>query len=160
MVTFNADEVFEIAVQIERNGAKFYRKAADSVDGGNRDLLLGLAMMEDDHRKTFAAMRAELTDAEKRAVTADPNNQAVLYLQAMADGKVFSADPSEALTGDEPMEEILNTAIGLEKDSIVYYEGMKAVVPATAGREQIDGIIRQEMGHILDLTKQLEVLKK
>ncbi len=159
MISFNADEVFEIAVQIERNGASFYRKAAESVDGGNRDLLLGLAMMEDDHKETFMAMRTGLTDADKRSITPDPGNQALLYLQAMAYGNVFSADPSEALTGDETMEEILNTAIGLEKDSIVYYEGMKAVVPATAGKEQVEGIIKQELGHIVELTKQIEALK-
>ena len=28
---FNADEIFEIAEQIERNGAKFYRNAAESI---------------------------------------------------------------------------------------------------------------------------------
>ena len=159
MVIFNADEVFEIAVQIERNGANFYRKAAEPAEGGSRDLLLRLAEMEDDHKKTFTAMQADLGAAEKRPVTFDPNNQAVLYLQAMAYGKVFSADPSEGLTGNEPMEEILNTAIGLEKDSIVYYEGMKAVVPATAGKEQVEAIIQQELGHIVDLTKQIEALK-
>ena len=159
MITFNADEIFEIAEQMERNGAAFYRKAAEPAEGGNRDLLLRLAAMEDDHKETFVSMRAELTEADKRSITPDPGNQALLYLQAMAYGKVFSADPSEGLTGAEPMEDILNTAIGLEKDSIVYYEGMKAVVPATAGKEQVEGIIEQELGHIVDLTKQLEALK-
>lgn len=160
MISFNADEIFEIAVQIERNGAAFYRKAAEPAEGGDRDLLLRLAAMEDDHKDTFASMRAKLTEAGKRSITPDPGNQALLYLQAMAYGKVFSADPSEGLTGTETMEEILNTAIGLEKDSIVFYEGMKAVVPATAGKEQVEGIIEQELGHIVDLTKQLEALKK
>ena len=28
-IDFNADEVFEIAEQIERNGAKFYRNVAE-----------------------------------------------------------------------------------------------------------------------------------
>ena len=28
---FNADEVFEIAEQIERNGSEFYRKAAENM---------------------------------------------------------------------------------------------------------------------------------
>ncbi len=160
MISFNADEIFEIAVQIERNGAAFYRKAAEPAEGANRDLLLGLAMMEDDHKETFTAMRAKLTDADKRSITPDPGNQALLYLQAMAYGNVFSANPAEGLTGTETMEEILNTAIGLEKDSIVYYEGMKTVVPATAGKEQVEGIIEQEFGHIVELTKQLEMLKK
>lgn len=34
---FNADEIFEMAEEIERNGAKFYRKAAEgSVSEKNR----------------------------------------------------------------------------------------------------------------------------
>ena len=28
-ITFNANEVFEMAEEIERNGAKFYRQAAE-----------------------------------------------------------------------------------------------------------------------------------
>ena len=160
MITFNADEIFEMAEQIERNGAKFYRKASESADGNSRDLLLRLAAMEDDHEKTFASIRAELADAEKRSVTADPDNEAALYLQAAAEGKVFSADPSEALSGAEPIEDILNTAISLEKDSIVFYQSMKDVVPKTAGKGRIDMIIKQEIGHILELTKQLEAIGK
>lgn len=158
MITFNADETFEMAEQMERNGAKFYRKAAEPAAGENRDLLLRLAAMEDDHEKTFAAMRAELSTAEKRPVTADPDNVAALYLRAMADGKVFDSDPSEALSGAEPMEEVLKTAIGLEKDSVVFYQSMKEMVPGAAGKERIDAIIKEEIGHILDLTRQLEVL--
>ena len=38
---FNADDVFEMAEQMERNGAKFYRTAADSTqDSGNKEFLL------------------------------------------------------------------------------------------------------------------------
>ena len=33
MITFNPDEIFEMAEQIERNGAKFYRKAAERTAG-------------------------------------------------------------------------------------------------------------------------------
>ncbi|MDY6914322.1 MAG: ferritin family protein [Planctomycetota bacterium] len=158
MITFNADEIFEMAEQIERNGAKFYRKAAEPADGGCRKLLLRLAAMEDDHEKTFAEMRRNLSDAEKRPITADPDNEGALYLQAMADGKVFEADPAGQLSGQEPIEDILQTAIGLEKDSVVFYNGMKDVV--AAGKEKIDAIIKQELGHILDLTKQLKAAKK
>jgi len=155
MIRFNADEIFEMAEQIERNGAKFYRKAAETAEGTNRDLLLRLAAMEDDHEKTFAAMRAELAEAEQRPLTFDPNDEAALYLQAMADGEVFGADPSASLSGREPLEDILTIAIGLEKDSIVFYESMKVMVPEGAGKEKIDAIIKQEIGHILNLTDQL-----
>ncbi len=159
MITFNADEVFEMAEQIERNGAKFYRQAAQSADDDCRDLLLRLATMENDHEKIFAAMRSELTDVEKRYTTPDPDNQAVIYLQAMAEGKVFDSDSSASLSGTESMEDILTIAIGLEKDSIVFYQSMKEVVPRTAGKEKIDVIITEEIGHIVDLRNQLQVLK-
>ena len=67
-ITFNADEIFEMAEQIERNGVKFYNKAAGNVsDGEVRAMLLALAEMEVDHEKTFSAMRAELSDPEKQS---------------------------------------------------------------------------------------------
>lgn len=160
MITFNPDEIFEMAEQIERNGAKFYRKAAESADDESRSLLEDLAAMEDDHEKTFATMRAELADAEKRPITPDPDSEGALYLQALADGKVFAADPSEQLTGGESMPDILTTAIGLEKDSIVFYESMKEFVTKDDAARRIDEIIKQEIGHIVDLTGHLEALKK
>ena len=160
MITFNADEVFEMAEQIERNGANFYRKAAEPAEGDSRRLLLRLADMEDEHERTFAAMRAEVSQPEKRPVTVDPDNEGALYLRAMADGKVFQADPAGMLTGDESGQDILDTAIGLEKDSIVFYQSMKEVVPKSLGQDRLDSIIREEIGHILDLIQQLGALTK
>ena len=160
MITFNADEIFEMAGQIEHNGAKFYRIAAGSADSHNRELLLRLADMEDNHERTFATMRSELTDEEKRYTTPDPDNQAALYLQAMADEKVFDSDPSAALSGTESMEDIINIAIGLEKDSIVVYQSMQEVVPGSGGKDKLDAIINEEIGHIVDLRNQLRTLKQ
>ena len=52
---FNADETFEIAEQIERNGAEFYKKAADlAPDDAARDLFLELTAMEERHEKKIA----------------------------------------------------------------------------------------------------------
>ncbi|HUW57162.1 MAG TPA: ferritin family protein [Planctomycetota bacterium] len=155
---FNADEIFAMAEQIERNGAKFYRKAAGGAAGeSGKDMLLGLAAMEDDHEKTFAAMRKELTDQEQASAVFDPDDQAALYLQAVADGHVFDTkvDPSAKLTGRETLAEILTTAIGLEKDSIVFYIGMKDAVGRALGKEKIDGIIREEMSHVSLLSGEL-----
>lgn len=160
MITFNADEVFVMAGAIERNGAKFYRKAAESADDESRDLLLRLAAKEDEHEKTFAGMRAELSDHEKYSLTPDPDNEEVLYLQATVDGKIFTADPAAAISGSESITDIIDIALGLEKDSIVFYQSMKNVVPEGSGKDRLDAIIREEIGHILDLINQLESLKK
>lgn len=158
MITFNADEIFEMAEQIERDGAAFYRKAAESIESEGRDMLVTLAEMEDQHEKTFAAMRAELSDAETAPVTADPNNEGAMYLQAMAEGKVFLADPEQVFEGEVDIMDILNVAIDMEKDSIVFYQSMKSVVPKKAGQDKIQAIVEQEIGHILILSEQVRLL--
>jgi len=158
MMNFNADEIFEMAEEIERNGGRFYRQAADCADDDAKPLLLDLAAMEDDHEKTFASMRAELASGEKKTVTFDPEDQAGQYLQAMADGKVFSGDPCDLLTGGRSIVEVLDIAIGLEKDSIIFYQCMKPFVPETLGKDKLNDIINQEIGHILLLTERLKAL--
>ena len=62
---FNANDIFEIAKQIEINGAKFYREAANRVDeDAHKQFLLGLAEMEDSHEQTFIDMQKELGSTE------------------------------------------------------------------------------------------------
>ena len=158
-IKFSADEIFEIAEQIERNGAAFYRKAADAVsdDQRSRQAFLDLAEMELQHEQTFAAMRAELSDAEKVPTVFDPDNEIALYLRAFADGQVFGpkTDPAAFLVGSRTIEEILHKAIDLEKDSIVFYVGMQEVVPERLGTDKVRAIIREEIGHIAALSKKL-----
>ena len=159
-VTFNADEVFEMAEQIERNGAKFYRAAADKLSAG-RQVLLDLAAMEDEHEKTFAEMRAQLSGREQEPLVFDPNDEAQMFLQVAADGHVFDTktDPAEKLKGKDKAEDILKAAISVEKDSIAFYAGLKEWVPPRAGRDKIEGIIREEFSHIATLSEKLSALK-
>jgi len=162
-ITFSSDDIFEIAEQIERNGKVFYRKAADRFqDSDVRHKLIDLSEMEAEHEKIFAGIRSELTEGERTLLTFDPDNQSAMYLQAAADGKVFDLkkDVTELLPDGVTIEDVLNTAIGLEKDSIVFYTGMKDMVQNDTGRKKIDVIISQEIGHIVNLTSQLESLGK
>ncbi|MCF7958434.1 MAG: ferritin family protein [Phycisphaerae bacterium] len=161
-ITFNADEIFVMAEQIERNGVKFYLKAAKgSSDKAMKKEFQELAAMEVDHEKTFAALRAEFADREKESDIYDPNNEAQMYLQAMADGEVFDlqADPSERLTGDQTVQEILKIAMGLEKDSIVFYLGLEDLVSVKSGKDKVREIIKQEMSHITLLNEKLKALR-
>ena len=69
---FNVDEIFEMAEHIERNGAKFYRQAADIVATlQGKELLLGLAAMEDEHEKTYAEMRQRVNPTGQRDTDSD-----------------------------------------------------------------------------------------
>jgi len=149
---FNADEVFAMAEQLERNGANFYRSAAEKTgDSANKDFLLELAAMEDDHEKTFTDMQKTLKDEETFSATFDPDDENALYLKALADTRVFF----EKEQPGNSFKDILNCAVQAEKDSIVFYLGMKELVPPELGQSKIDDIIKEEMGHIRLLASRL-----
>jgi len=153
---FNADDILQMAEQIERNGAKFYRKSAEAVaDASAKELLLNLAAMEDDHEKTFSNLRSALSATEKEATVFDPQGEAASYLKALADTRVFFQKQIDS----NAMEDILKEAITAEKDSIVFYLGMKDLVPESLGKGRIDAIIKEEMAHIKTLSKELIALK-
>lgn len=152
---FTAEDIFSLAREIEKNGADFYRNAAASIlDEKGRNLLTRLADMEVEHEKTFARMQKELAGAEKAMTTFDPENEAMLYIKALADIRIFFDKPID--TGS--MEQILKTAIVAEKDSIVLYLGMKEFVGAKFGKGRIDHIIKEEMDHIRLLSRELKAL--
>lgn len=154
---FNADEIFEMAEQIERNGATFYRSASERIErDSSKKLLHNLAAMEAEHEKTFASLRAELTDREKTVNIFDPEEETILYLQSLADTQVFLKKDSDVTSE----EKILEGAIGIEKDSIVFYLGMKDIVPENLGKTRIDRIIREEMTHLRLLNAELVALKR
>jgi rubrerythrin len=156
---FNADEVYEMAEQIERNGGKFYRAAAKKFPEVSK-LMLDLAAMEDEHLKTFSNMRAELSGTEVEEPVFDPDGQAQMYLRVMADGHVFDvkADPVEKLANKDTPEDVLKMAIGLERDSIAFYVGLKEAVSSKAGKDKVEDIIKEEMGHIVTLNQKLQDL--
>ena len=154
---FSADEIFEMAEQLEKNGAKFYRTAAGDVqDPSVKDLLLKLASMEDGHIEAFASMRSELSEKVKEAPTFDPDNEAGLYLKSLADTRVFFDKEIDTSS----LEKILKAALTAEKDSIVFYLGMKDVVPDYLGKNKLEEIIKEEMKHITLLNNRLTDIKK
>jgi len=153
---YSANEVFEMAQEIERNGARFYRNASANVpDAPTKELLLDLASMEDDHFQIFATMRSGLSARETESPAFDPNNEIALYLAALADTRVFF----EKTIDTASVEGIFKAALQAEKDSIAFYVGMKDLVPAHLGVGRIDAIVREEMRHIRLLSDRLAALK-
>lgn len=160
-ISFNADEIFEMAEEIERNAAQFYNEAAQKgSDQDTKALLLDLSAMEKGHEKTFVQMRKELSAAEKEPTAFDPDGQVGQYLKTMAyfhgtEGKV---SPTEKLTGQESMEDLLRIALQAEKNSIAFYVGLKDLVPSKSGKDKVHAIIIEEMAHVSTLGAKLQSL--
>jgi rubrerythrin len=162
-ITFNADEIFEMAEQIEQKAAVFYREAAKrAYDKAAQKLFVDLAAMEDNHMQIFRQMRSQLSPGDKEQATYDPENQAILYLQAMADshGTEGKKSRTEKLTGSESIRETLQTAVNAEKDSVVFYTALKELVSPGSSRDKVDAIIDEELGHLVLLKIQLANLKE
>jgi rubrerythrin len=160
---FNANEIFEIAKRIERNGITYYQKAADLMpDPDSKKLMIDLAQMEVVHEQVFGHMQQTLKGEELGETMYDPHDEAYTFLKGMADKFVFDpkSAPEGALAQGTTPEAILKTAIEREKDSIIFYEGAKAMVPPKFGGARLDEIIQQEMGHVIILTRHLERLSK
>ena len=163
---FNADEMFKIAVNIEINGANFYRKMSENItDSSIRQKLLDLAAMEEAHEKIFEAMRKDISDRERKTTVFDPQGETALYLKAFADFHVFDDEAeeefvlSEELSEEAKMRKILRAAMNIEWESIAFYAGMKELVPENLGKARINEIIKEEMRHVKLLRDELASLK-
>jgi rubrerythrin len=164
---FNADEIFRIAEQIERNGADFYSRFAEkTTDPPMRSLFTELASMEAHHEKTFSSMRSGLSERDREEGAFDPAEESAAYLQTLAGMSVVDDRAKkafglvEAASGPEGLASALRAAIDLEKESVVFYLGMKELVPGRLGKDKLDEIIKEEMKHIRILGSKLLSLGK
>lgn len=160
-ITLNSIAVFEIAERIERNGAAFYRRAAEMFDAPRvSKILLDLAAWENKHEQVFSRMKAQLS--QRPAEPGPPGNEQVLpEPQVIAGLAVFGirSEPADNLYGNETEADILRMALQKEKDSIVFYHGLKDFVRDKAGKAQIDRIIKEEMRHVVTLDELLNEIK-
>lgn len=151
---FSDLEGIRIAVEMERRGESFYRRAARvSRSAEAVELLEALARDEQAHRAEFERLaegRSELSDAAY-------DDETNAYLTAIAAEVVF---PQGLMglreAGFENPAAVLRSAIASEKDSILFYTELRERSADERAREVFSEIARQERGHLYRLQKQLE----
>lgn len=151
METLEAGDVFEVALQIEKQGEKFYRHAVNLTDDPKtKDVFRFAADEEAKHRKLFEAMAAKV-EADYKPPETYPGEYCN-YVRAYAENLVFPEEKMEAqFSGIKTLEDALEFAIQKEIESILYYLEMKNFVP-TSHREEVDRIIEEERKHYLRIT--------
>ena len=151
----NADEVFEVGLEIERNGKHFYELAAEQVtEPGVKDLCRELAAWEDQHVSLFETLRRKLPPEAREGAAFDPNGEEVAYVKAVADSHVFLQDREigDLVADCRSGKEVLDLAISFEKDSVTFYTAMKALVPPHEGQAHVEKLIQEELKHIAILS--------
>jgi rubrerythrin len=156
---FSVDEVLAVAEQIERDGQRFYELAAErctNLEG--KKALEHLARWEGTHGPIFARIRASARQAQAaEARPFDPEGVAELYLEAVSEQHVFRASggPERLLEGVEGPRQIFELALRFERDSILFFEGLIAMVP-TDETEALKLLIEEEREHVAHLQRLLK----
>lgn len=154
-----AVEAIEIAESIERNGAKFYRQAAGLCkDHHVSTLFVELAQWENQHLKVFEQMKKRYADRDRPPDYLGDGRGDGFKARAMAGLAVFGIqpDPTKDLSGGESRTDVLNLAMEKEKDSIVFYSGLKDFLADPKDVKALEDVIAEEMKHIRILTQSLQ----
>jgi rubrerythrin len=147
---FAGSEIVELGVQIEKNGRDFYATlATQSKSQKAAGIFKYLAKEEEKHIAVFQKMLEKLETYEPPQAYADDY---LAYMRALAGEHIFTQkNKGEAaarkITSDK---EAVETGIQFEKDSIIFYEGMKKVVPEY-DHKVVNELILQEQGHLRQL---------
>ncbi len=158
---YNTFEILQIAERIERNGAEFYRRGAGLVESERvRRMFYKLAEWEERHEKLFGQMRKEFGKQMSELENFNPS----IYMRCdprMIEGLAMSVirpESAHALTGKESAKEILERAVEIEEDTLVFYEELKEKARDLSGVYKIGDIIKEEKRHIMVLGRLIEEL--
>lgn len=149
---FSLNEIFDIAIKIERNGETAYRKAIDKADKPELASLLGwIADEEMKHTQWLSELRDK-------------------YLLMPSGGQVeeISSDLLNELLGDHSLSlddvdfanihevnELIKVWIEFEEDTVLFYEMLQQFIEEEHTTGLIDQIIAEEKKHITNLKELL-----
>lgn len=160
---FNADEVFQIAIEIEENGKTFYEKALAVVDDPQvQTVFKELALQEIGHQKKFQELKRSLPAQAGSGQVQDPDRQLGDYIKMMADQHVFrtSAGVEQRLKAVTNTLDALRLAIEFEKDSVIFFLTMQDATDATQGRDLIGLLVKEEQEHLRRLSLELNKARR
>ncbi len=150
---FTASEIFDLAVQVEENGERFYRYALGRVKGDAlKDLLGWLADQELQHRSAFLEIKGRIADEEKPAPSVSALRREAL--RSAMGRHAFSLDELQ-IGSIRDEEEILRAAVQFEEDAILFFEFIASFVSDPDAFYTLGQIRAEELKHKLLLTEKM-----
>jgi rubrerythrin len=150
METYSIDEILEQAIRTEKLGYQFYTGMAArfAKDNELRSLFLSLADVEMEHEKLYSGMK-DLIDQSVPA-TAD-REEVSQYMRAIVESEFFLGNKKSLAGMDRitSITEAVRFALGFEKETLLYFIGLRDVVPQ---KDVVDIIMDEERSHIRALS--------
>lgn len=154
---FSGSEVVQLGINIEENGRDFYNTLAqESKNTKTKNIFKFLAGEEEKHIMVFQGILQKTEEFEPQGMGAD---EYYAYMNSLASQHVFTQKDKgrEIAKSIKTDQEAIDKGISFEKDSIVFYEGIKRVVPAH-DHKIVDSLIEQEKSHLEKLTELKQTL--
>jgi len=151
---FSASDIVSMGIQIEKNGKDFYNTLVNLTKSQKaKELYKFLSGEEQKHIIVFQNILNRLDNS----LTESYPGEYLEYMKTLASEYVFTqAGKGESLAKSAKTDkEAIDLGIGFEKDSIIFYEGMKKSIPQ-ANHKVVDELIAQEASHL----RRLSDLKK
>lgn len=152
-VPFSGQEVLKLAIQIEKNGKDFYENLAQETRNEDISSTFNYLVKEEiKHKERFQEM---LHHAKRKGEDLSAQifvNLEDEYLKSFADSKIFASANKHIKRAQEAADEkeLLNVAISIELDSILFYYEMEKVI-RKGDKKIVQEVIEEEKNHVREL---------
>lgn len=149
---YQAGEIIDLAVEIEKMGGKFYRKLAEKAPSEQiKSLLLYLASEEDQHQVRFSELGKGLAPVN---VSEAYQGEYFEYVGFTVEMHMFNnAEKLEQLVENARTGlDIIKLAIEFERDTVLFFNGFRNVVLKDQ-QAVIDDLIMEEQIHLVKLSR-------
>lgn len=149
---FTMDDLFEIAIKMEHNGETIYYDSADKLSNpALREVLEWMASEEASHAQWFSfqknKLNIEIDEARLKEMVPDA-------LKEMMGQKTLTLEEID-FAAMETVDDLFNTFIGFEEDTIVFYELLEMFIDDPTVVKGLDAIIEEEKKHIQTLKEKM-----
>jgi rubrerythrin len=144
MKEYTLKEAVETAIKAEELGIQYYSELARKFDKNPeiKEMLEKLAKDEIQHKNQFSDLLKLVPEGK------EPTKMDVEYIKGVDISKFF--DDMEAVDTSQKPKEILQRAYEFEKESVLFYLGIRDMF---GGSAVLDEIIQIEKGHMTRLMK-------
>jgi rubrerythrin len=155
----SGSEVVELGIQIEKNGRDFYNTLAQqATDPKAQEVFKFLSREEEKHIKVFEGILGKTQRFEPQGLDAEDYYS---YLTTLAGEYIFTRkdkgiEPAHLIKNDL---DAIEKAVGFEKESIIFYSGIKMIVH-DYDQGIVETLIIQEEHHLRQLLDIKRMLQK
>jgi len=156
LLALTGQEILQIAIETERQGAVFYERLATSAqDQRVKEECQRLVAFEREHEKTFRRLLGQ-RDVQRALDSLQPgqlSDEYQQYLSALIDSNMLPDEETAQRLAEEAESEVaaINIALQMEKNTILFYQELQNLLGEQAGVLQT--ILDEERSHVYELNE-------